>query len=190
MQNKANFDDFNIDEVEAKKFIRLGIKEELQFEVINNQNSQYQLLDQRQLNEIYSNHPEKRDVRLTDAHYNQQSHKFDKLSYAQSINYENLWFDRSQFEKILKKHPQYSQKKLALLREDSIVLENSQYWRKFKDIVCKAIISFPTCHKKQRNAKVDNVVGWLKETYEVTDREAHIITNILSDFYEDINKRQ
>lgn len=54
MENRANFDDFNVSAAGAKQFIRLGIKGELVFEVMNNQKSQYQLLNERQLNEIYS----------------------------------------------------------------------------------------------------------------------------------------
>ena len=74
MQNRANFEDFNISEEDAKKFIRLGIKGELQFEVMNTQASRYQVLDERQLNELHSNHPEKKPIRLKDGYYNERLH--------------------------------------------------------------------------------------------------------------------
>ncbi|KTC87021.1 hypothetical protein [Legionella brunensis] len=185
MLNRANFDDFNISEAEAKKFIQLGIKGELQFEVMNNQQSHYQVLNERQLNEILSNHPEKKEVRLTDGHYNPQRHNFDSFSYEQRINYENMWFDAVKFKAILGKYPHYLKNGVAPTQEDK--LQTSPYFREFTKRASKAIQEYPEWKKNQRKIQVTgNFMEWLNERSANT-READVIKKILSDFYKELN---
>lgn len=189
MQNRANFDDFNISEADAKKFIGLGIKGELQFEVMNNQQSRYQLLNDRQLNEIRSNHPEKKDIRLTDGHYNQQTHNYDRYSYEQSINYEDLWFDASKFEMILKKYPHYSEQTIDHKNIQIDELQKSPYFNRITMLLCQAIQQFPDWSKKHKKIqKTGNLLTWVQEIIGAkTDREADFIIKVMSDFFKEIN---
>lgn len=185
MQNRANFDDFDIKEKEAKKFIRLAIKGELQLEVMNNQSSNYQILNIRQLNEIYNNHPHKKEVRLTDAIYNHYAHQYDSFYYEQSINYENLWFDPLKFKALLDKYPHYLQKGIAPTQEN--ILETSLYWREFKKLATKAIQKYPEWKEHQKKVQLTgNFAEWLKEIGANT-RESDVIKKILSDIYEECN---
>lgn len=184
MQNRATFDDFNINEADAKKFIRLGIKGELQFEVMNYQNSYYQPLNERQLHEIYSSHPIKKPIRLTNSSYNSGTGYYDSFCYEQLINYDDLWFDDSKFAVILQldNNGEFSQK-------DNLKDPNqSPYWQKFYNLTSEAIASYPEWGKKQKKIQItSNLRSWLIETLGATTREAEIIKNVLADFYKELN---
>lgn len=184
MQNRANFEDFNITEAEAKKFIRLGIGGELQFEVMDNQASQYRLLNERQLNELYSNHPEKKPIRLADNEYNTSLYRIEKVGYEQPINYQDIWFDRSKFELILVKYPDLSKHKDQLVTEES--LHTSSYWRYFTKLTLQAIQKYPEWKKNQDKIQITgNVAEWLK-SLGINSREADVIKKTLSDFFEEL----
>lgn len=184
MQNRTNFEELKIDEEEAKKFIRLGIKGEIEFEVMNNQRSHYQVLDERQLNELNTHHPKKKKIRLTEGFYNRETHRLESFGYEQSINFEDLWFDEEKFEAILEKYPHYSKNGIALTKEEK--LQTSPYWRRLTKLTLNAIEEYPQWKKEQKIVHItSNLMEWLKKLGANT-READIIKNILSDLHEEL----
>lgn len=183
MSDRANFDDFGVTENEAKKFIRLGIRGELEFEIMNNQTSQFQILNQRQLTEIYNNHPYKKEIRLTDCIYDPQINGF-AFSYEQKANYETLWFDPIKFKSLLNKFHPPSENIVELTPEET--LKGSPYWQELTKIAYKAIQKYPEWKKSQKKVQITaNLNEWIKE-FGINTREADVVKKILSDFYEEL----
>lgn len=187
MQDKANFDDFKISEEDAKKIIRLGLKGELEFEVMNNQQSSYQVLDERQLNEVYSNHPTRKKIRLKDGSYNSKTHRYESIRYEQSINYKDLWFDADKFKALLEEHSLTLSLNSVITLSPEAKLKESPYWNSLKRLTIQAMQLYPEWSKTQRRIKItENLIDWLKGLGANT-READIIKKTLSDFYEELN---
>ncbi len=187
MVSRSSFDDFDISEVDAKKFIQLGIKGDLQFEVMNSQTSRYQLLNQGQLQEIYAKHPERENICLKTGICNPNKANFDGYAYDQRINYSDLWFEPSKSEgflNILERKKKTKHLQDALKDDDVISLETSPYWVRFRQLVVRALTDYPAWRDQQnRIQNTANLIEWLTKTIGANTREAEIIKKVLSDFY-------
>jgi hypothetical protein len=185
--NRSNFNEFNIDEADAAKFIQLAVKSELEFEVMNNRTSQYQILNPGQLQKIYSNHPKREDICLIEGHYASEERYISGFSYDQPINYQDLWFDGSKFEAILSNIKDKASQNDSTSNE-VIKLETSSYWQQLKRLAKQAIINYPTWKATQGKVqKTGNLQNWLSSTLKTNSRETEIIKKILSDFYTELN---
>lgn len=97
----CNFNDFDVNEKDAKKFLMLGIKGDLQFEVLNTKTSQFQLLNKGQIQEICIKHPNRAMINLIEGQYDQGEPCINyAFTHNQQINYSDLWFDQPKFEAI------------------------------------------------------------------------------------------
>ena len=63
----------------------------------------------------------------------------------------------------------------------------SQYWTALENLACQAIKQYPIWRESQRRVqKTGNLQEWLTTAIKATSREAEIIKNILSDFYQEL----
>jgi hypothetical protein len=63
-------------------------------------------------------------------------------------------------------------------------LNESTYWTELGGKAQKAIDEYPTWRASQTKSNVDRALGWLEESISKNKREAQIIKNVLSDFYD------
>jgi len=69
----------------------------------------------------------------------------------------------------------------------SAAVNNSQYWTTLGKLAGQAIEQYPTWRESQRKVqKTGNLQEWLTAVIKANNREAEIIKNILSDFYQEL----
>ncbi len=69
----------------------------------------------------------------------------------------------------------------------SVTVNNSQYWTTLGNLAGQAIEQYPTWRESQRKVqKTGNLQEWLTTVIKANNREAEIIKNILSDFYQEL----
>lgn len=70
---------------------------------------------------------------------------------------------------------------------NEVVLQDSEYWNKFVMMASAAISDYPVWRDSQRKVqKSGNLQEWLTTVITANNREAEIIKNILSDFYQEL----
>jgi uncharacterized protein YeeX (DUF496 family) len=66
-------------------------------------------------------------------------------------------------------------------------MSKSQYWTALERLAVQAIEQYPTWRESQRRVqKTGNLQDWLTTVIKANNREAEIIKNILSDFYQEL----
>lgn len=187
MIDRCGFDDYRISPEKAKTYIRKGINSEIEFWVMNTKTSQYQFIEPRQLQDIYSKHPKHAKIRLEDVHVNQRTYNISSPGHEQNINYLDLWFDRSKFQVILRKDTEYSDREQEVDKFNDahcMLLEKSPYYLQLNQLITKAINEYPTWREQQNKVQLTaNLIEWLTKTIGANTREADIIKNILSNLH-------
>ncbi len=187
MQNKANFEDFNISESNIKKIIALAIKGEIPLIVRNLSTSKDDPLNEDQLHEIHSHHPKiiNLELGLKKGYFNGQT---IMVPHKQPVNHQIIWFDGLIMKTLLEKYPH-------LLSKDDLanppptnfndLFQQSPHFRNIAKALCVVIERFPDWRKTQGMVrKTGNLLVWVETETKITNiRDKNFIVKVLSDVY-------
>lgn len=170
MEIKSNFEDFEISETDAKKFIRFVMMTpycDLYFHVLNYHTTYYEILSTEHLMQIYQKHPQ--EIRIdVPCMYTGICRLKNCKEYSQIVSYRDIWFDKHKFEMFLKKHPE--------LKSDESLQQNAALKNEKQDGDLK---------EKERNSLYKMIAGmvYARYKYKPTDNKSPTPKDISDDVF-------
>lgn len=157
---------------EIKDAMILGITAQLPIYVVNHNNSTMQRLTPGELEQIRAAIPEAVKIISRSAR--------NHLSPFQKVSHKDLWVNKHEFENSLV---------TKKIENEEIDLSKSAYWSKLGQLAKTAIAKYPSWKKARKVGhkikKTTELKEWL-QSFGADNREIHIVTKVLSEFYEEL----